>query len=440
MQDFFYRLADALTALLRGNEVFTCTFASEVSDFVRFNQSRVRQAGHVIQHSLTLDFIEGRRHAAAELTLSGNLASDCARLNSLVQELRAVLTQVPEDPFLHYASGVSSSERHYPNTLPAREAALENILAAGQGRDLVGIYAGGAIHTGFANSLGQRNWYTRHSFNLDWSFYQHADKAIKTRYAGFIWQEEEFQRRVTTAVAQLEALARPAQTLAPGFYRAYLAPMALDEIMDLLGWDGFGLRAHRTGISPLLRMTEQDARLHPALIIKENTSAGLAPDFQSGGFIRPPQVTLIDNGTYQDSLVSPRSAIEFNVAHNGADASEEVLSLDIAPGTIALEDVLPTLDTGLYIGNLWYLNYSDRNSARLTGMTRFATFWVNNGRIQGPVNALRFDDTLYHLLGDRLLGLTAERELLLDPSSYAARSSRSARLPGALVEEMQFTL
>ena len=440
MQDFFYRLADALTTRLRGNEVFTCTFAGEASDFVRFNQSRIRQAGHVIQHSLTLDLIDGRRHAAAELTLSGDLATDYARLNSLVQELRTVLSQVPEDPFLHYASEIFSSEHYYPNTLPAPEAALETIFAAGQGRDLVGIYASGAIHTGFANSLGQRNWYTRHSFNLDWSFYHHTDKAIKTRYAGFTWEDKAFQRRVITAVEQLEALTRPAQTLAPGPYRAYLAPMALDEIMDLLSWDGFSLRAHRTGISPLLRMTEQDAGLHPALTIKENTSAGLTPGFQSKGFIRPPQVTLIDNGAYRDSLVSPRSAVEFNVSHNGAEANEEVLSLDIAPGTISLENVLPTLDTGLYIGNLWYLNYSDRNAARLTGMTRFATFWVNNGRIQGPVNALRFDDTLYHLLGDRLLGLTAERELLLDPSSYAARSSRSARLPGALVEEMQFTL
>ncbi len=103
-------------------------------------------------------------------------------------------------------------------------------------------------------------------------------------------------------------------------------------------------------------------------------------------------------------------------------------------------DALQALDRGLYIGNLWYLNYSDRNSARITGMTRFATFWVENGGIQAPVNALRFDDSLYRLLGDQLLALTREREFLLDPGSYGARSSRSARLPGALIGAMRFTL
>ena len=47
---------------------------------------------------------------------------------------------------------------------------------------------------------------------------------------------------------------------------------------------------------------------------------------------------------------------------------------------IDLRQVLRTLDTGLYIGNLWYLNFSDRSACRLTGMTRFASFWVEGGQ------------------------------------------------------------
>ena len=64
------------------------------------------------------------------------------------------------------------------------------------------------------------------------------------------------------------------------------------------------------------------------------------------------------------------------------------------------------LGTGLYIGNLWYLNFSDRAACRTTGMTRFGTFWVEGGEIVAPIDVLRFDDTAYHLLGDRLAGLT----------------------------------
>jgi predicted Zn-dependent protease len=216
--------------------------------------------------------------------------------------------------------------------------------------------------------------------------------------------------------------------------------MALEEIVDMLGWGGFSLRSQRTGHSPLLRMIEQDLRLHPSITILENTTEGIAPDFQSSGFIRPGQLPLIDQGRFASALVSPRSALEYNVPGNGAEPSESPLSVDMAAGDLASNDILAELNTGLYLGNLWYLNYSDLNAARITGMTRFATFWVEQGRIQAPVNALRFDETLYNLFGDKLINLTREREMLLDPGTYGARSSRSARLPGLLVEDMRFTL
>jgi len=73
-------------------------------------------------------------------------------------------------------------------------------------------------------------------------------------------------------------------------------------------------------------------------------------------------------------------------------------------------------------------------------MTRFATFWMDDGEIVAPVDVLRFDDTAYHLLGDQLEGLTDTAEVLLDTSTYERRSTDSARLPGALVEAMRFVL
>ena len=440
MRDYFYALADEVTALLQGDEVLTCAFSGEESDFVRFNHASVRQAGHVTQRAITMDLIAGRRHAAAELTLAGDPALDRPRLQALVAELRAIRDQTPADPFLLYATDVHVSERLDLNRLPPATEMVERILTAGQGHDLVGLHASGASHAGFANSLGQRNWHTRYSFNVDWSLYRHADKAVKARYAGVEWRDDELTARMVAAARQLEALARPACTLTPGRYRAYLTPAALAEIGELLGWGGFSLRAHRTGTTPLLRMVEEDARLHPELTIVENTAAGVAPDFQEEGFRRPPQVTLIENGSYRNCLASPRSAAEYGVAGNGASAAEAPLSLDVAAGRLPAADALKALDTGLYVGNLWYLNYSDRNAGRLTGMTRFATFWVENGSIQAPVNVMRFDETIYHMLGDCLLGLTAEREMRLDPGTYGGRSSRSARLPGALIGEMKFTL
>src|SRR5205807_5910346 len=120
--------------------------------------------------------------------------------------------------------------------------------------------------------------------------------------------------------------------------------------------------------------------------------------------------------------------------------SEMPESLDMAGGELPMADALAALDTGLYIGNLWYLNFSDRPACRVTGMTRFASFWAENGKIVAPVNVMRFDDSVFRLFGDRLLALTSERELVVNGETYRNRSVSSMRLPGAVVSEMAFTL
>ena len=73
-------------------------------------------------------------------------------------------------------------------------------------------------------------------------------------------------------------------------------------------------------------------------------------------------------------------------------------------------------------------------------MTRFATFWVENGEIAAPLSVMRFDDTIYRMLGSGLVGLTAERDLRVSTSTYEARSTGSMRLPGAVIADLAMTL
>lgn len=440
MQEYFYALADVVTDLLQGDEFYTCTFHGEDSDFVRFNHSAIRQAGTVAQRFFNLDLIHGRRHAAAEVALCGDFASDRARVSQMLPDLREQLPYLPEDPHLLYATMVHSSAYQGENRLPDRTEAVAAVLDAGVGRDLVGFYAAGGIYAGFANALGQRNWFASFTFNCDWSMYYQSDKAVKTGYAGFVWEPTVFAAKVTEAAEQLDALKRPPRTIPPGHYRVYLAPTALYDILQMLAWGGFGLKDHRTKQTTLLKMVAEGVRLHPTITIRENTRDGVAPNFQEAGFIKPDQVTLIEAGTFHDCLVSPRSAKEFEVPTNGASGAEAPESVEMAAGDIARHHVLRQLDTGVYINHLWYLNYSDRSACRMTGMTRFATFWVEGGTIQAPLNVMRFDESIYRMFGDHLLGLTAEREFILDPSTYYRRSTDSSRLPGALIEDFNFTL
>ena len=104
------------------------------------------------------------------------------------------------------------------------------------------------------------------------------------------------------------------------------------------------------------------------------------------------------------------------------------------------EAALGALGDGVWVGNLWYLNWSDRSVGRFTGMTRFATFWVEGGEIVAPVDVMRFDDSLYSWFGGALEDLTRAPELQLSTDTYFNRSTDSLRLPGALLSGLRFTL
>lgn len=439
MEAHFDRAASALTANTRGHEVSTLWFSGERSDFVRFNRGRVRQAGTVTQIYARVHLIDGARHAEMTVTLAGG-ASDDALIARALDDLREVVASAPEDPFLIYSTEVKSSRRAHHGSLPEPERVVAAVGDAAEGVDLVGFYASGPISRGFASSLGQRNWHEVESFNLEWSLYHRADKAIKASYAGTAWSDEEFAKRVARSKAQHAVLSRAPHTIAPGRYRAWLTPAALSEITGMLSWGGFSGRARETRQSCLLRMQTGDAKMHDAITLTENLAEGTAPEFQGDGFVRPPSVSLVTNGRLGDALVSPRTAREFSIAHNGASSTEMPDALDMAAGDIPTDEALARLGRGIYVGNLWYLNFSDRAAGRVTGMTRFGTFWVDGGEIVAPLSVMRFDDSVFRILGDRLEGLSAERDFLPNALTFRERAVDSARLPAALVSELTLTL
>ena len=493
----FFALSDRLCQELRGEEVLFCNLEGEDSDFVRLNGNRIRQAGGVSAWGLSLDLIVGQRQAQASCDLSGDRDEDLARARSLLQRLRERLPHVPEDPYLNYAITPTESYRPAvqtpsPQPSPTRgEGASEpaafatEVLTSGEGLpwgegltlgegverigyrvqesgtasaggdwdsagviadltqaaaglDLVGIWASGELSAGLASSLGHRHWHASRSFNLDFSCYLAGDKAVKANLSGQAWEPRALMAKLAGMRRDLELLARPPRVIPPGRYRAWLAPAAVAELLELLAWGGFGLKDHRTAQTPLLRLARGERRLDPRISLREEHGRGLVPGFTAEGFVKPESVSLIAAGRYQDCLVDSRSAREYGQTVNAAGEAPE--SLALAPGDLSAAEMWRRLDTGLAIGNLWYLNYADRNDCRITGMTRFATFWVENGEPVAPVEVMRFDDSLYHLWGDRLEGLTRERELIVSPETYEGRSRASALLPGLLVSGIDLAL
>lgn len=439
----FLGLAQQLDVRMGPAEDYTLWLRAEESDFVRFNQGKVRQPGSVSQRELTLRLIQGRRHCSTEFSLSGVASEDLVRVESALARLRERIAHLPEDPLLLWEtaghSGVHLCTEALPDGTEMTEAILEEVALAG-GLDLVGILASGPIYSGFASSRGQRCWDERQSWLLDWCLYQQGDKAVKSSVGGTQWDRSLLAQRMAEARQVLPVLARPARRLDPGRYRAWLTPSALGEVMSLLSWGAFSHRAQEARNTPLLSMITQGRALDPRVSLAENLAGGLQPGFSHDGFARPEQVSLIEAGKLVGSLVCPRSSLEYNRPHNGASGDESPTALNMKPGELPTGSELAALGTGLWLSNLWYLNYSDQPAGRITGMTRFASCWVENGEVVAPAEVMRFDETIFHLLGEGLETIGDQQSMMPDSSTYERRATGSQRLPGILVDGMRFTL
>lgn len=436
----FASALDRIRDAARSREIATGWLRAESSDFVRFNRGRIRQAGSVEKASVVVRLLRDGRQASLTLTLAGEPRTDAARLDAAFERLRELLAQSDPDPWLAISKEPSSSRTVMPWRAPEPDVLCDTVIAAAGGADLVGLYAGGPLACGYASSLGHRHWHESRPWFLDFSICGEGDKAVKRSVAPGAWVPGDLAGLIAQARREAAILARPPKVLEPGEYRAWLAPAALGALVGMLNWGGFSAAALRSGHSPLARLADGSARLHPAVSLADDLAGGGLPRFQADGFRRPDCQPLVSAGRHAGMLVSPRTAREYGLPDTGAGPEESADALVMAPGALPPAQALRQLGTGVAVSDLWYLNWSDRAAGRLTGMTRFATLWVENGEPVAPLAVMRFDDSLFRLLGEALEALSATSERLPDTQTYDARSFGLSTVPGALIGRLRFTL
>lgn len=440
MEEFFTELSARLLNELKADEHLTLNVAAERSHFTRINGAKLRQTGNVDDYSLSMSLISQQRKTAAASTLTTNLETDFSVFKSLLDELRSEIREIPEDPYI--VLPVADQKSHYKENSDEllSLAIADALLPPLQGADITGIFAGGTLMRGHANSAGSRHWFETENFSFDYSLLDSAEHMVKGIYAGRQWDQEQFAQNLSASQSQLKMLNRPTRHLAPGEYRTYIAPAGVSDLLGMFSWHGVSEHAMQTGESALLKVRTEQHQLSPHFSLLEDFQSGLAPRFNDIGETAPEQLVIFNQGKLENTLISSRTAREFNLKTNYASAGEYLRAPVMQRGNLAEPDILAALGTGVYLSNLHYLNWSDVPGGRVTGMTRYACFWVENGEIQGPIENLRFDESLYHFFGDRLEAVTAQSIINPEISTYGMRSLGGTICPGILLDGFTFTL
>lgn len=425
---------------LKSHETLSLNFSAEHSLFVRINQSKIRQASDIKQAFLTMDLSVNQSHSQVSFSMTGDRGHDTIQAKELLKKARQECEHLPEDPYLVVPEAGESSEKDYKGNLLQTDHLAESLLKPAQNHDLAGIYAGGIFMRAQINSKGQFHWFSTENFYFDYSLYTPNQKAIKACYAEKAWSEQEYHANFLRATQRLEIMKKSPLKLSPGKYRVYLAPAAVAEVLEIVGWSALSEKNVRQGHSPFKKLSEETATLSPLFSLEEDFSPGLVPSFNEFGEVSPLKIPLITKGKLTSLLINKRTAQEYGLKSNAANTGEISRSLKIHPGKLSESKILQCLGTGVYISNLHYLTWSDRQHGRISGMTRYACFWVENGEIISPIQDMRFDESLYDFWGGNLEDLGEKNELVPNILSYYEQSLGGVSVPGMLLSSFTFTL
>ena len=444
-KEIFQEICSQVFSSLENNEQLTIYLEGENSQYFRFNDPKLRQSGIIEDYAVTISLFSGKKSLQAATTVSSDIESSVNNLRNEIHALRDPLSLIPENEYTRFPDSFESVEMIKSGQLPDRNEILEALMDVITKDYLTGVWTSGKIFRACSTSEGTNHWFEKDSFIFDFSLIDEKENMVKVLFPGSSWDKNKFDAAFEEASSKLKLMNKPKLELKPGKYRVWFEPNAVADFVDMFNWNGVSESSFRNGSSCLLKMRNSEQKLSPLFSLHESFSSRATAPFNSRGEVSK-DVNIINKGELNNTLVNSKTALEYKIPSNFAEEAnswgmgEYMRSPLMEAGDIDKNDCLERLGTGIFISNIHYLNWSDTLGGRITGLTRYACYWVEDGKMVAPIKTMRFDDSFYNFFGSNLEGVG--KEILARPviETYDGRNPGETTCPGILVNDFELTL
>ena len=444
-KDIFYTICTKVFDYLNSNEQLTLFLEGEDSQYFRFNDSKLRQSGIIEDFNITLSLYHGNKSLQSMTTISSDIDFSVKNLTREIDVLRSSLDATPSNNNIIFPDKFDSVEIDALGNLPERDQILDSLMGVIDKNVLTGVWSSGKIFRGCCTSNGTKHWFEKDSFLFDFSLIDEKENMVKVLYPNSDWNESDFNRVYREASHQLLLMNKPRMELKPGKYRTWFEPFAVADFVDMLSWNGVSESSIRKGSSCFIKMRDKNKNLSPLFSLDESFENMTTAPFNTRGEVSS-TIPIISEGVFKNALINSKTAKEYNLVSNYAEddntwgMGEYLRSPFIHGGLLDDNEKLKALDTGLFLSNIHYLNWSDNLGGRITGLTRYVCYWVENGEMVAPIKTMRFDDSFYNFFGDNLeaVGSKVLGRPVID--TYDGRNPGETNCPGILVNDFELTL
>ena len=377
------------------------------SGVTRFANSEITQNVSISDTSISVTVYDGKKEA----TCSTNDVSDDG-IKALVKDAETLLAFVPDGEYEAFEMSQEPVAESVPDGklagafgISQRAEIIKNGIAkAGDGFTAAGALTLNRSVVSLGDTKGAFRYtaFDRVNFN---TVFTHTDGAAGAgeccSYTSVPDIAAVFDKAAATAAA-----ARNPVSIEPGAYKVVLSPEAFGILIQFASYM-MGAESVEDGDSFTIGKIGERVFGENLTIIDDATNPELKPllfDYEG----TPRKVlSIIDKGIVRSCLYDKKLAARHKVENTGHAVSNKgrggyPVNIIVEAGDKSMDDIIGSVDSGVYINAFHYTNFVNPRHLQLTGLTRNGTFLIEDGKITKPITTMRFTVSLLEIFNEIL--------------------------------------
>lgn len=362
---------------------------------IRYARNSVSTAGEDSNVSLSVSSYYGKKSGSASIN-----EFDDASLQKVVKRAEELAKLAPENPefmeplgpqtygpetktFIESTAKITPEYRAQAAASSIEPALKKDVTAAGFLED----------SRGFSSQMNSKGLFTyNQATNVNFTVTMRSNDGT-----GSGWVSRNFNdvSKLNTAEASQIAIdkalqSRNAKAIEPGKYTVILEANAAADLIGLMlnmnarqADEGRSFLSKKGGGTKLGEKIV-DERVN---IYTDPWNTEVPTSNQGGGMPRK-KMDLIKNGTVANLFYD-----RYWASQKGVEATPFPGNRIMEGGSASLQDMIKDTKKGVLVTRFWYIRAVDPQTLLYTGLTRDATFYIENGKLKHPIKNFRFNES-----------------------------------------------
>ena len=229
-------------------------------------------------------------------------------------------------------------------------------------------------------------------------------------------------------------------SIEPGEYEVILESPAVADILNHMSYISFNAKSVFEKIS----FFEEGKKVFDDRVTiydDKDMPSGFPFYFDLDGQERK-RLTIIEKGICKeipcDRFYGKKLGKE-STGHSFGEISSSPIPMHLVmeKGDKTLEELISSVDRGIYVSRFHYVNTVKPFDVTLTGMTRYGTFLIKNGKIRKPLKNLRFTQSMVEAFSN-IEGISSEVVLHSNSDFYSIPEPSHTFCPSLLIRKFRF--